>query len=301
MTGRCMPWLLVLVFGIVTLFSSAGLAAEGGDTPVSKGDAVAESREGWTMQMSAGHLLSAGLRGASGNAGISDYRLKIARDINPEGGLTLTLGGGYGLKHLDSSSAAALPRDLHALFAEAGARYRITDSSFASVRLYPGIYSDFKEVGEDDLRMPVLALGGYNFDNGLSVVGGFAYRFGYHASRFIPVLGFSYQPGQYWRIDLVAPRPGVTYIASPRLQLYVAGDFASDEYELKDRSFGAKAIKYSDYRAMAGIQYLPVPAVKISTSLGYAFERRFAFFDGNRPDLRVDDTPFLKITLEAGW
>jgi len=38
----------------------------------------------------------------------------------------------------------------------------------------------------------------------------------------------------------------------------------------------------------------PIPAVKLSTSVGYAFDRRLAF-------LRVDDVPFLKVSLDVGW
>jgi hypothetical protein len=301
MTCRSMLWLMVLVLGLGTLLPVSALAADDDKKPAGGGYGAGETAGEWNVLMSIGHLPSADLHGRPGDAGISDYRLKIARNLKLDERLTLTLGGGYGLKHIDSSAAAALPQDLHALFVEAGARYRINDRSFASIRLYPGFYSDFKELGDDDLRMPVLALGGYGFDNGLSVVGGFAYRFGYHAGQFIPVLGFSYQPDQQWRFDLIAPRPGVTYFASRQLQLFVAGDFASDEYELKDRTFGAKAIRYSDYKAMVGVTYLPVPAVKISTSVGYAFERRFAFFDGSRPDLRVDDAPFIKVSLDYGW
>jgi len=301
MICRPMSWLLLLVFGLVTLFPVPVLAAEEEKKPAGSGYGVGDATGEWNILLSIGHFPAADLHGTPGDVGISDYRLKMARNLKLDDRLTLTLGGGYGLKHLDSSSSAALPQDLQALFVEAGARYRINDRSFASIKVYPGFYSDFKELGDDDLRMPLLALGGYSFNNGLSVVGGFIYRFGYHASQFIPALGFSYQPDQYWRIDLIAPRPGITYVASSKLQLFVAGDFASDEYELKDRTIGAKAIKYSDYKAMAGVQYLPVPAVKISTSIGYAFERRFAFFDGNRSDLRVDDAPFLKVSLDVGW
>jgi len=296
-----MPLLLVLVFGLGALFPAYGLAAEEGEKPAARGSGVGEAPGVWNVQMSVSHLPSADLHGATGDVGITDYRVKTARNIKLDERLTLTLGGGYGLKHLDAPASAALPQDLQALFIEAGARYRISDRAFASIRVYPGFYSDFKDLGDDDLRLPVLALGGYSFENGLSVVGGFIYRFGYHASQFIPALGFSYQPDDYWRIDLVAPRPAVTYYASRQLQLFVAGDFASDEYELKDRTLGAKAIKYSDLKGMVGVNYLPVPAVKLSTTIGYAFERRFAFFDGNRPDLRVDDVPFLRVSLDVGW
>jgi hypothetical protein len=301
MINRSVLWLMVLVFGLGTLFPVAVLAAEEEKRLVTRGYGATEPPGVWNVQMSVSYLPSADLHGTPDDVGISDYRLKLARNIKLDDRLTLTLGAGYGLKHLDSSSAAALPRDLQALFIEAGARYRISDRSFASLRLSPGFYSDFKDLGDDDLRMPLLALGGYSFENGLTVVGGFIYRFGYHANRFIPALGFSYQPDQYWRIDLVAPRPGVTFIASPQLQLFVAGDFSSDEYELRDRSLGAKVIKYSDFKGLVGASYLPVPAVKLSTTIGYAFERKFAFFDGARSDLRVDGVPFMKVSLDVGW
>ena len=120
---------------------------------------------------------------------------------------------------------------------------------------------------------------------------------------FIPALGLTYQPNQSWKLDLVLPRPAVTYFASRQLQLFVAGDFTSDEYELKGRQFGAKAIKYSDIKAMVGVNYLPVPAVKISTAIGHTFDRKFVFYDGalNRPDLRMDNVPFFKVSLDVGW
>ena len=290
--------IIVLLCCISILETAQGLAAEEGKNGNS---VLGETREEWNAQISLSHLPSSDLRGTPGDVGLTDYRLKIARNVRIDDRLMLTLGGGYGLKHIDSTPAAFLPQDLHALFIEAGVRYRINDRSFASVKLYPGIYSDFKELGGDDLRMPLLALAGYSFENGLSTVGGFAYRFGYHAGQLIPVLGFSYQPNRNWRFDLIAPRPGITYIASRQLQLFVAGDFASDEYQLKDRSLGAKAVKYNDYKAMGGVQYQPIAAVKITTSVGYAFERRFTFFDGNRPDLRVDDVPFVKVGLDVGW
>jgi len=255
----------------------------------------------WNAQLSIGQYASSELRGIHGDVAISDYRLKLIRNIKFDERTTLTLGGGYGLKHIDGTSSASLPEDLHAIFMEVGGTYRINDRAFASIKLYPGLYSDFRELDGDALRMPSLVLGGYSFENGLSVVAGFIYRFGYHSSQYIPALGFSYQAGPDWKIDLVAPRPSVTYSASRRLQLFVAGDFASDEYELKDRSIGARAIKYGDYKGMAGFNYMPAPAVKLSTTVGYAFERKFVFYNGNRPDVRVDDAPFLKISLEVGW
>lgn len=292
---------LAIMMLALTICTDVCLATEtGSETKKAEWPSAAASRD-WNMQLSIGHLPSAGLQSSSADAGITDYRIRILHDMKMNSDLTFSLGGGYALKHIDAPSRAALPDDLHGLFLELGARYRINDRAFASLKLSPGFYSDFKELGSDDLRMPLLALGGYNFENGFTVVGGFIYRLGYHSSSFFPALGFTYQPNTDWRFDLIAPRPSVTYRASRQVQLFAAGDFASEEYELHDRSSGAKAIKYGDYKVMAGLTYLPSPAVRISTSLGYAFERKFSFYDSARPDLRIDDVPFFKVSLDWGW
>jgi hypothetical protein len=301
MKRQYMLLLLMLIFGFSLLSAAEVRASDGQKQAVGRDSGYGSTSEEWSAQASVSHLPSADFRALAGDVGISDYRLKLTRTFKLDDKLSLSLGSGYGLKHIDASPQVGLPQDLHGLFVEAGARYRINDKSFASIKLFPGFYSDFKNINENDLRMPVLALGGYSFDNGFSVVGGCLYRFGYHAGRFIPALGFSYQPDQYWRFDMVAPRPAVTYFASRQLQLFAAGDFASDEYELSDRSFGAKAIKYSDYKAMLGVNYLPVPALKFSTSVGYAFDRKIAFYDATRSDMRVDDVPFFRVALEFGW
>jgi hypothetical protein len=297
---RFLVGLLFLLSGLVMLHPVSGQAAEEG---APAGRKSGGGPDDWSAQLSVGYLPAADIHMIPGTVDIADYRMRISRNVQLNDRLTLTLGGGYGLKHIDAPFLADLPQDLHALYLDAGVRYRINDRGFASLKLSPGFYSDFKDLGSDDLRMPALALGGYSFDNGVTVVGGILYRFGSRAKAFIPALGLSYQPNQSWKLDLVLPRPAVTYFASRQLQLFVAGDFTSDEYELQGRQFGAKAIKYSDIKAMVGFNYLPVPAVKISTAIGQTFNRKFVFYDGalNRPDLRMDNVPFFKVSLDLGW
>jgi hypothetical protein len=115
------------------------------------------------------------------------------------------------------------------------------------------------------------------------------------------VIGFTYQPNQSWSFDFVAPRPGVTYIPSKQIRLFLVGDFASDEYELKDASFCAKAIKYRDYKVMGGAEYLPVPGARLTGALGYAFDRGFEFYDGPRGHMNIDAVPFIRFSLDVGW
>jgi len=255
----------------------------------------------WNAHFALGYLPSADLRGVNASATISDYRFRLSRNIRLDSKATLTVGGAYALKQIDASAGAVLPHDLHALTLEAGVNYRISERSFASLKIYPGLYSDFGNIGSDDVKMPVLALGGYSFDNGLTLVGGFIYRVGYHSAPFLPVIGLTYQPDPHWSLELVAPRPGVKYIPSKHVRLFVAGDFASDEYELKDRSSGAKALRYRDYKVMGGVEYLPVPDTRLTGAVGYAFDRSFDFYDGTRANMRIDNAPFIKFSLDVGW
>lgn len=255
----------------------------------------------WNIQLSLGYLPSADLRGVNGSVEIGDYRFRLNRNFKLDTKTTLSIGAAYGLKHIEATAAAGLPQDLHALSLETSINYRINEHSFASLRLSPGLFSDFGNIGSDDVKMPVLAMAGYSFDNGLTLVGGFVYRVGHHSAPFLPVAGLTYQPNQYWRFDLVAPRPGVTYIPSRQVRLFAAGDFASDEYELKDRSSGAKALKYRDYKVMFGAEYLLTPVIKLTGTAGYAFDRSFEFYDGTRGNIRIDNVPFIKFSLDVGW
>jgi hypothetical protein len=142
---------LVIVTVINTLFSALVLADDKKTGVAGRGEDDRTQPREWDAQLSAGYLPAADFRGMPGDAAITDYRIKIARNVKIDSHLTLSLGGGHGLKHIDASSSAALPQDLHALFIDAGAYYRISDRAFTSLKLNPGFYSDFREAGSDDL------------------------------------------------------------------------------------------------------------------------------------------------------
>lgn len=282
---------------VSTFFPRSGVASE---PNIEQPEAVVESKH-WTGSLNLNILPEADLNSAPFSVGIRDYRLRLSRELKTGSKLTLTAGGGYSLKEIDAHPDARLPGELHALFVEAGAQYAFNKRSFVTLKLYPGLYSDFKDIGTNDVRMPLVLVGGYTFDSGVTMVGGFAYRFGYQSGALIPIIGMSYQPNAKWRIDLLAPRPGITYTATRKVKIFAAGDFASDEYELHDRSYGAKAIKYSDYKCMGGVEYQALADVRFTGSAGYAFDRHFYFYDGNRQSVAIDNVPFFKLSMDVAW
>lgn len=255
----------------------------------------------WDASFSVVSISDGDIHGTSHDASITDYRLKLGRNISIDEKLTFNIGAAYGLKHMDLDSISILPDDLHAISLDLGGSYKISPKSFVSLKGSPGIYSDFSDDSANSLKMPLLLLAGHNYDNGIAAIAGFMYRFGYHSVNFIPAIGFSYQPNKEWRFDAIAPRPAITYSASRQLQIFVNGDFASDEYDISRKNYDADAIKYSDLKVSGGVNYKPIPPVKISAALGYAFDRQFTFYDGRRNDMRIDNAPFFRLSLDLGW
>ncbi|HIJ94944.1 MAG TPA: hypothetical protein HPP94_04255 [Desulfuromonadales bacterium] len=303
MTRNCAPSIAFLALTLVLLLCNGALCADQleASRAVSQPVGVRQPRHDWNVQLNTIYLAPGNLSSMDADSSISDTRLRLTRNFRWDTATTLTIGGGYGIKHIDAPSSAKLPQDLHALSLETGLNYRINPRSFINLKIFPGLYSDFNEVGNNDIRMPLLALGGYSFENGVQVVGGFLYRVGYHSAPFLPILGLSYQPVPEWRIDLVMPRPGVTYIPSQQLRLFVAGDFTGDEYQIHDATVEADALKYRDLRIMGGFDYLPKPGITCSAAVGYAFDRSFEFYDSARNSLRINDVPFVKLSLDIGW
>lgn len=288
---------LVLAMGIIVCVSSGFAAEENPSNARRSGRPVTQ----WDVSASLLVLPDSGLHGTNFDVGLVDYSVKLGRNLAINEQLTVNVAGGYGLKHIDAEAAAGLPSDLHSLTLELGGSYKTSSQSFVTLKASPGLSSDFNGGGGNILRMPLLLLGGYNFENGFTAVGGFMYRFGFHSTQAIPAIGFSYQPNDRWRFDAIAPRPAITYNASRQIKLFVAGDFASDEYGINKKNHGAEVITYSDLKLSGGVTCQPIPPVRISAAAGYAFDRQFTFYDGFRTGQRLDNVPFFRISLDMGW
>ena len=133
---------------LVTLTAIAGARLQRMKKHLSAEVMVGEPPGIGTAQMSVGHLPSADLHGQPGDVGITDYRMKLARNVKLDDRLTLTLGGGYGLKHIDASSTGGpAPGSAWPYFSRRVPGTASTTRSFASLKLSPGFYSDFKDLG----------------------------------------------------------------------------------------------------------------------------------------------------------
>jgi len=73
------------------------------------------------------------------------------------------------------------------------------------------------------------------------------------------------------------------------------------EYHLHDPSIGANYISYRDYRTLTGADIQLFPFVKLGISGGYAFARKFVFYERNRNDVNLDGAPFGRLDVMFTW
>ena len=127
------------------------------------------------------------------------------------------------------------------------------------------------------------------------------YTSGSHAFRVWPLLGILYMPSEKWAFALGFPRTGVMFQPRKGLEFSLGAESGAGEYHLHDPSIGANVISYRDFRGVAGVDVALASFAKLGVSGGYAFDRRFIFYEGSRDDVRLDSVPFGKMEIKFAW
>jgi hypothetical protein len=219
--------------------------------------------------------------------------------IDPK--VELSAGMSYSLRTIDAPDSARLPDELHNLSLNLGAVYHVNDRLTLGIRVSPGAGSDFKAFSGGDIRVPVAFHANFQTSRTLSLMGGIAYTGMNHSYPVLPVLGLIYAPSEQWMFAVGFPRTGAIYKPDRKTELYTGAEFAGGEYQLHDPSVGAGVISYRDYRAVAGADFRVLPFAKLGIAGGYAFARRFTFYDGNRGDINLEGAPFGRVALTFNW
>lgn len=241
------------------------------------------------------------IRGTGGDLTMGEAKVGFSHRFVINRTVDLSAGMGYSLRTIDAPDSARLPDYLHTLALELGGVYHVDESLTLGIRVSPGISSDFKAFSAGDLRVPVALHANFQATRALSLLGGIAYTGLNHSYPVMPVLGLVYIPSEQWIFALGFPRTGVIYKPDRKTDLYLGAEFAGGEYQLHGPSIGADVISYRDYRAVAGADFQVLPCAKLGIAGGYAFARKFVFYNGNRNDINLDGAPFGRVALTFNW
>ncbi|KAB0664053.1 hypothetical protein F6V25_14700 [Oryzomonas japonica] len=241
------------------------------------------------------------IRSTGGDLTMGEVKAGFSRRFVVTPQLDLSAGMNYSLREIDAPDSARLPDALHLISLNLGAEYHVNKALTLGLRISPSVASDFTGFTGSDIRVPVAAHAGFQVSRSLFLLGGLAYTGMNRSYPVLPVLGLVYTPTEQWTFALGFPRTGAIYRPDKDTELFAGGEFAGGEYQLHDPALGAKVITYRDYRAVAGAEIRICSFAKLGIAGGYAFARKFVFYDSNRADMNLDGAPFGRAALKLAW
>jgi hypothetical protein len=296
---------IAIFFTIMMVASSHVLAKEVADVDNQKSDLLVVSkhpqRPPWEFSADTTWLPGSTIQETVGDISINEVKTGFTRRfrINPE--YEISTGLHYSLREIDAPETANLPESLQTLSINLGGEYRANDTLTLGIRISPVLSSDGKSFATNDLRVPIGLHTRYYLSKALTLFGGVAYTGQSRAFPVFPFIGVLYLPTEKWAFAFGFPRTGITFKQNKEIEYFIAAEFSGGEYRLHDSSYGADIISYRDYRALAGADIRLFPFVKLGIHGGYAFARKFVFYEGSREDINLDNAPFGRLEIKFAW
>lgn len=162
----------------------------------------------------------------------------------------------------------------------------------------PAIRSDFESMTSDDLGISAMVIGTYPWRPELRLSAGAVYGQDFGRSRLFPALGASWTPTPEWQVDLLFPRPRVTYKATPSLTFIAGMEPGGDQWNI-DLAGDERDLALSEYRAGLGVEWQFARHFALVAHAGHVFGRELEIRDGRRKESEtdIDDTWFARIGL----
>lgn len=303
-----LSWLWAVM--ALLLFVCVGEACAEEDSPNEAARELMQSIPGeqleraWRASLTGSWVPNSDSSDAGGHVALTEGRAKVGRTFRVNSQWSLTPELAYSVLQISAPAPARLPEDLHTVSAGLRTDYRVKPGLSCSFLFTPTIASDFKGLGHDDLRVRFGVTVRYSLSDKTTLLGGLVFQQGYHAGRVLPIVGVIYRPDDRWTISLAAPRPGVSYKLNKDLRFNVGGEMTGGEYQLHEGGSGAGVIRYRDFRALGGAEFTVAGPLQGEVAAGYAFARRFTFYDVYDPTrgaIDVDAGPFVKAGVRMAW
>ena len=162
----------------------------------------------------------------------------------------------------------------------------------------PALRSDFESLTSDDLGISAMAIATHPWRPGLRVSAGAVYSQDFGRSRLFPALGAQWMPSADLTVDLMFPRPRLTYKATPTLTVAAGLEPGGDQWNI-DLDGDSRDLALSEYRAGVGAEWQAARRFALILQAGHVFGRDLELRDGRRKisETDVDDTWFARVGL----
>lgn len=291
-----------LVLSLISAFSGVGVRGQTITSPRAPGGSF-----DWQARFS-----------AAGSADIAEGTRPLGEirhtHVALEGATTWALGRdsaaivGLGWRRFDfSGSVADVPDSLSSLALKLGYSRTLSPQWSLRAEIDPGVYSDFEDVGRDDVSSPFGLRVLYAAKRELQ----WAFAIFVDPRSSVPVIGgigARWQFAPQWTLLAFLPEPRVEFAASERLRLYAGASLRGGTFQVAE-DFGRRRgrpqldnqkVDFREISLGAGARWELSRTLFAGVALGWMLDRRFEYEDRDLL-FNGDGAPMFSVQLSGSF
>lgn len=187
----------------------------------------------------------------------------------------------FGVHYLDGPDRTDLPARVYDTSMSFRWMNKVNETWSYELEVSPGVYSDFKNVTSDSLRITGRGLAYYIHSRAKQFVFGVVYL-DREDIMLLPAAGMIMWFSEGSRLELIFPKPKFTYRIekdeAKERWLYVAGEFGGGSWGIRRGPNGFDdVVTYSDLRLMGGVETKHTNGMVSQFEIGYVFDRKLEY------------------------
>lgn len=238
------------------------------------------------------------LPGTDDNLGI--FTLNLSETIKFPRLEELTVTPRFGVHYLDGPVRTDLPARVYDTSASFRWFTKVNEKWSYELEVAPGVYSDFKNVTSDSVRITGKGLAYFVHSRAKQFVMGVVYL-DREDIMLLPAAGMIMWFSEGSRLELIFPKPKFTYRIEKDENLerwaYVAGEFGGGSWAIRRGAAGFDDIvTYSDLRLIGGLETKHTNGMISQFEVGFVFNRKLEY-KSNIGNYDVSPTGMLRYQL----
>jgi hypothetical protein len=196
--------------------------------------------------------------------------------------------------------APGLPDQLYDLSVDFSWRLRPAEWLFVDLKVTPGLYTDFKNLGPEAFRPRGHGLAIVALSEQLQFVAGIVYT-NRLRTLIVPAGGVRYAPSEDTEFRLVFPAPRISHrvftVGQTKYFAYLAGEFGGGTWGVRREDGRDDTLGYNDLRLLAGLEAETADGPRWRVEVGYVFSRSIEFASNLPPTFHPADTVLFRVGL----
>lgn len=192
-----------------------------------------------------------------------------------------------------------LPYQVAKLAVDSDWTWRFEGGTALRIRLAPGIYSDFEDLGSEDIYMPFSMALIHSFHTKLSGMAGFEIRPDFRR-EIMPIIGLAWEVSDSVRFDARLPESKLIIYPNKNFNVYAGFAWNNTSYNLNDpEGQDREQLTVEDYRLYGGLTVNVSTTFQINAEAGSIFNRtaQFGNRDSDTDEIDIDRARFFKVAL----